>query len=253
MTMRHDDGQRDRERLAIGRARLQARLTLEADRAGRSAGPAGWLTVAAVAALTVAAAALLPWREEAPRHATVEPDALPVATYTPGATIEIDVRDVCDETPRPPQEIGAAVRQAVLRNYGMEAVPPDQYELDYLITPQLGGAPDARNLWPQRYRERVWNAGVKDQLEDLLPRLVCEGRVDLRTAQRDIAADWVAAYRKYFGTAYPMRPAAAVKDAAKTAFLIPERGRIDYHKRFLWQSPLLLTSARGLSRPTQTS
>ena len=87
----------------------------------------------------------------------------------------------------------------------MESVPADQYELDYLITPQLGGAPDARNLWPQRYQARVWNAGVKDQLEDLLPRLVCEGRLDLRTAQRDIAADWVSAYRKYFrnGVAAP--------------------------------------------------
>jgi hypothetical protein len=252
MTM-HTGEQRDRERLSKGRVRLQARLTAEAERLARPVAPARWLAVAAVAAATLAAASLLPLRDEAPRQTMVEPDALPVATFTPGAIVEIDVRDVCDETPRPPQEIGAAVRQAVLRNYRMEAVPPDQYELDYLITPQLGGAPDARNLWPQRYRERVWNAGVKDQLEDLLPRLVCEGRVDLRTAQRDIAADWVAAYRKYFGTAHPTRPAAAVKDAAKTACLMPERGRIDYHKRFLWQSPLLSTSARGLSRPIPTS
>jgi hypothetical protein len=101
------------------------------------------------------------------------------------------------------------VRLAVVRNYGMEDVPADQYEMDYLITPELGGAPDARNLWPQRYRSRVWNASVKDQLEDLLPRLVCDGRIDLRTAQREIADDWVAAYRKYFHTSAPLasRPA----------------------------------------------
>ena len=249
--MRHDHEQRDRERLATGRARLQARLAREAERVTRPA-PSRWLAVAAVAAAALGAAWLLPMREEAPRHALVEPDALPVATFTPGATIEIDVRDVCDETPRPPQEIGAAVRQAVLKNYGMESVPSDQYELDYLITPQLGGAPEARNLWPQRYRERVWNAGVKDQLEDLLPRLVCQGRVDLRTAQQDIAADWVAAYRKYFRTMAPVRPVAGIKDRAKTAVLMPNGLGIDYHKRFLWQ-PLLSTSARPLSRTTPTS
>ena len=28
------------------------------------------------------------------------------------------------------------------------------YELDYLITPELGGAPTVQNLWPQRYASR---------------------------------------------------------------------------------------------------
>jgi len=41
---------------------------------------------------------------------------------------------------------------------------PDAYEVDYLITPELGGATDIRNLWP--YGDTVWNAHVKDQLED---------------------------------------------------------------------------------------
>jgi hypothetical protein len=56
----------------------------------------------------------------------------------------------------------------------------------------------------------VWNAGVKDQLEDLLPRLVCEGALDLRTAQREIAHDWVTAYRKHFRTSAPLRSPAAL-------------------------------------------
>ena len=61
----------------------------------------------------------------------------------------------------------------------MEHVAPSEYELDYLITPELGGVGDARNLWPQRYDSDVWNARVKDDLERLLPRLVCDGAVDL--------------------------------------------------------------------------
>jgi hypothetical protein len=96
------------------------------------------------------------------------------------------------------------VKQDVVRAYLMENVPADQYELDYLITPELGGAPDARNLWPQRYRSRVWNAYVKDQLERMLPGKVCRGEVDLVTAQHEIADDWVSAYKKYFATDVPI-------------------------------------------------
>lgn len=240
----HDDHPQDEEparaRHAIGRARLIERLEAEADRMNRRWLPPFSTTAvaAAIVAVAIGAASLLPIHGaiSRPRAAAIEAGALPVASLTPGATMEIDVREVCDETPRPPQEIGAAVRLAVLRSYGMESVPADQYELDYLITPQLGGAPDARNLWPQRYEARVWNAGVKDQLEDLLPRLVCQGRVDLRTAQREIAADWVSAYRKYFETASPLRPPATLVSLWVGLSPGSMRGddRIDYHSQFIW-------------------
>ena len=102
--------------------------------------------------------------------------------------------------------------QAVLRAYGMEHVPPADYELDYLITPELGGASNRENLWPERYGSRVWNARVKDDLERLLPRMVCEGRLDLAVAQRDIAVDWIAAYKKYFHASAPLTTYGAASD-----------------------------------------
>jgi hypothetical protein len=86
----------------------------------------------------------------------------------------------------------------------MEHVAEHEYELDYLITPELGGVADQRNLWPERYGSGVWNARVKDDLEELLPRLVCQGTLPLVTAQRDIASDWIAAYKKYFRTDRPI-------------------------------------------------
>jgi len=43
-----------------------------------------------------------------------------------------------------------------------------------------GDSPEERIAVDQRCR---WNTGGKDQLEDLLPRLVCEGRVDRRTGR----------------------------------------------------------------------
>jgi hypothetical protein len=33
---------------------------------------------------------------------------------------------------------------------------------------------------------------------------VCEGKLDLGTAQHDIARDWVSAYKKYFHTDTPL-------------------------------------------------
>jgi hypothetical protein len=34
--------------------------------------------------------------------------------------------------------------------------------------------------------------------------MVCTGKLDLSTAQRDIATDWIAAYKKYFHTDKPL-------------------------------------------------
>ena len=58
------------------------------------------------------------------------------------------------------------------------------------------------NLWPQPYSS-TWNARVKDQLEDHLHELVCQGKVQLVTAQSDIASNWIAAYKRYFNTDKP--------------------------------------------------
>jgi hypothetical protein len=137
-------------------------------------------------------------------NSAIHETALPIAALTPGATWTIAADQLCAAADRESREIPAAVREAVLRNYGMTSVSADDYELDYLITPELGGSPDARNLWPQRYASGIWNAHVKDQLEDLLPALVCAGKVPLQTAQHDIAANWIAAYKRYFHTSVPL-------------------------------------------------
>ncbi len=74
-----------------------------------------------------------------------------------------------------------------------------EYEEDHLVPLCLAGAPqDPSNLWPQpRFGE--WSADRKDVLEAKLCRLACDGKVALAEAQREIATDWIAAYRKYIG------------------------------------------------------
>jgi hypothetical protein len=57
---------------------------------------------------------------------------------------------------------------------------------------------DPRNLWPEpRAAADGWNADVKDELEAVLARQVCSGRVPLAGAQQAIAADWIAAYNRF--------------------------------------------------------
>jgi hypothetical protein len=41
-------------------------------------------------------------------------------------------------------------------------------------------------------------------LEDHLRNLVCDGQLDLATAQREIATNWIEAYKKYFHTDRPL-------------------------------------------------
>jgi len=76
---------------------------------------------------------------------------------------------------------------------------PSCYEEDHLISLELGGDPRSPdNLWPEPWFGD-WNARVKDKLENRLHALVCSGEIRLRDAQKAIAVDWVAAYRKYVG------------------------------------------------------
>lgn len=76
----------------------------------------------------------------------------------------------------------------------------DDYELDHLISLELGGHPsDVRNLWMQPYAGPC-NARDKDRLETRLKRLVCTGHITLHQAQHEVRTDWVASYNKHIGT-----------------------------------------------------
>jgi hypothetical protein len=131
----------------------------------------------------------------------------PRPKLTPGAVRMVTAAEVCSAGPEQHRDtlvIPASVKEEVFREYGMSAARPQNFEVDFLITPELGGSNDIRNLWPEPYRAPVWNAHVKDQLEVKLREMVCNGQIDLATAQHDIAADWILAYKKYFHTDRPL-------------------------------------------------
>lgn len=197
------------------RARLLAQLREDRRRPGWWAGgrrgalaAAGLVVAAGLATLTVQRAddRAAGIRAGGDPAAPAPGPALPRPDLTPGAVRTVSADEIC----RSGQAAGApavaaSIARRVFEDYGADYRRADEYELDFLITPELGGAADARNLWPQPYGSTRWNAHVKDELEQLFRRLVCEGALDLSTAQREIATDWIAAYRRYFETSRPRR------------------------------------------------
>jgi hypothetical protein len=131
----------------------------------------------------------------------VEPDP----KLTPGAVRQVPIREMCAVSHEEVEvDVPDALRGKILHEYGISEKRKGDFEIDFLIAPRLGGTEDPQNLWPEPYAPPIWNARVKDDLEERLHELVCSGKVDLKTAQNDIAADWIGAYKKYFNTDRPI-------------------------------------------------
>jgi hypothetical protein len=130
---------------------------------------------------------------------------IPDSRLTPGATLLVNRQVVCAQPDTNNKPVPVAVRRRVFEEYGIRGADPRSYEVDYLVTPALGGADDIHNLWPHSYSDSIWNARVKDALEDRLRAMVCDGRLDLQEAQRQRQIEnWIAAYQKYFHTDKPL-------------------------------------------------
>lgn len=149
------------------------------------------LIVAALAAL-MAPALAEPLDQYLPRH-----------ELTPGvARADLTVDQICTtKWGHDARAVTASMKRQVFEAYGFPKLNEDERcpcEIDHLISRELGGADDVKNLWPQSY-SGDWNARMKDRLENRLHKEVCEGRLPLEDAQRGIADDWIALYQNYFG------------------------------------------------------
>lgn len=131
---------------------------------------------------------------------------LPTPSLTPGSTLAVTAADICKSGyAKSVRAVSEALKRAVYREYGLAGnhtgycAVEEGCEVDHLISLELGGANDIKNLWPEPYSGTAWNAHTKDKLENFLHSEICAGRLPLGQAQRDIADDWVGAYRRYLG------------------------------------------------------
>lgn len=125
---------------------------------------------------------------------------LPDPARTPGDVLTTDTRQICSpgytQTMR---NVPEAIKRQVYQEYGILSHNPGEYEVDHLISLELGGSNSIRNLWPESYISKPLNAHVKDAMENKLHQLVCAGKLPIQEAQRMIAQDWTAAYQRYVG------------------------------------------------------
>jgi hypothetical protein len=143
---------------------------------------------------------------------------LPDPKLTPGDVFDVTLKDIC--TPgysRKVRAVPRSLRNEAYRLYGITSPNPGDYQFDHLIPLSLGGSNSIRNLWPQSYRTSPWNAHVKDVLERKIHNLVCAEKVDLQTAQHEIAIDWIKAYQKYVAKSPPASDMHEVQFAPETA------------------------------------
>lgn len=129
-------------------------------------------------------------------------------TLTPGAIRTNSPDDVCSTvSTRAYRKTTEAMKRSVYEAYGVDKTQPlpgdavplnakaPWFEIDHLISLELGGADDVKNLWPQPYYEHP-GAREKDAVENYLHAQVCKGNITLADAQKQIADDWYAIYLK---------------------------------------------------------
>jgi hypothetical protein len=91
------------------------------------------------------------------------------------------------------RNVPSATKTAVYREYGISSHRPGQYEVDHLVSLELGGSNSIANLWPEA---AVPTPGFhqKDMVENYLHDQVCSGKVSLQQAQTEISSNWLTIY-----------------------------------------------------------
>lgn len=97
------------------------------------------------------------------------------------------------------RNVDLSVKKQVCAEYGQKGCPSlKDFEIDHLISIEIGGSNDIRNLWPQPVDARgVIGFHTKDKVENALHRMVCSGRITLPEAQKCISQNWYACAVKY--------------------------------------------------------
>ena len=116
----------------------------------------GWRLASVLAVVAITSLIVLSHMQ--PRSQRPIAVTVPNPSLTPGATVLVSQREICSETNAKNKAVPVALQRRVFDEYGIRSAEPRAYEVDYLITPALGGADDIHNLWPESSSATVWNA-----------------------------------------------------------------------------------------------
>jgi len=126
---------------------------------------------------------------------------MPDPNCTPGVTNPDVTQDTIDstickrgftKTIRPPVSYTNRLKHEQIQEYGFLDTKVKDYEEDHLISLELGGSPDdPKNLWPEPHG----SPNEKDLVENYLNQQVCDHKMSLEEAQKEIATDWYTIYK----------------------------------------------------------
>ncbi len=119
---------------------------------------------------------------------------LPDVECTPGAVLPVTVEQICTSGyTKSVRDVSAKTKEKVFEEYGIFEHDSGEYEVDHLISLELGGSNDISNLWPESANPKP-GFKEKDKVENFLHREVCNGNMNLIEAQQGIATNWMKYY-----------------------------------------------------------
>jgi hypothetical protein len=118
---------------------------------------------------------------------------------TPGLVRTTDLKSICEGgSTSQYRDTTESMKNRVYAEYGVQrnhGICRGGCEVDHLISLEIGGADDVKNLWPQPSQPKP-GYHEKDKLENWLHEQVCSGAMKIEDAQEGIATDWYGLYLK---------------------------------------------------------
>lgn len=121
---------------------------------------------------------------------------LPDSACTPGSVLTTDISVICKSGyTKTVRNVSDTTRQKVFAEYGIPYSEHRNYEIDHLISLELGGSNDISNLWPEN--SNIANGSLtKDKFENYLHSQICNGKMTVQEAQKQISGNWLKYYRE---------------------------------------------------------
>ena len=124
--------------------------------------------------------------------------ALPDTDCSPGDVLTTDVKTICTVGyTKTVRDVSTATKKKVYSEYDIPYSKHSDYEVDHIISLELGGSNDISNLFPESYKIKD-NAKIKDVFENYLHKQVCNGSIPINEAQKEISSDWLTYYNLKF-------------------------------------------------------
>lgn len=174
-----------------------------------------WMTVSVVAAVAALAAALAAcgpvtststsgqhqFGVQTKTSGCQAHNGLPDSACTPGAIFPDATTDkICQSGyASSVRNVPTSVKDQVYAEYGIASHYAGEYEVDHLVSLELGGSNDIANLWPE-LASPTPGFHQKDKVENYVHDQVCSGKIALHDAQVEIATNWLQLYQQMGGS-----------------------------------------------------